>query len=76
MQDFDEFTEALEIELRLRGFGFERWKLTDFVRGCWPCIDEDPSPGKWARAFIDASDDPACQRAGDAPPAVRIYHPE
>ncbi len=63
MQDFDEFTEALEMELRLRGFGFGRWKLTEFVRGCWPLIEEDPSPGKWAQAFLETQSEPACQHS-------------
>ncbi len=51
-QDRDAFTEALEMELRLRGFAFDRWTLTDFVRGSWPLIDEDPDPAAWAQAFM------------------------
>lgn len=61
MQDRDEFTEALEMELRLRGCSFERWKLLEFVQGAWPLIEEDPSPGRWVREFMEAQADPACQ---------------
>jgi hypothetical protein len=53
-QDRDAFIEALEMELRLRGFAFDRWTLTDFVRGSEPLIDEDPDPATWARMFIAA----------------------
>ena len=63
LQDRDEFTEALEMELRLRGFAFQRWALLDFVAGSRHLIEEDPSPGRWARAFIEAQGDPACAAA-------------
>jgi hypothetical protein len=53
-QDRDLFTEALEMELRLRGFACDRWTLSDFVRGSWPLIDEDPDPAVWAQAFMNA----------------------
>lgn len=53
-QDRDLFTEALEMELRLRGFALDRWTLTDFVRGSWPLIDEEPDPATWAQALIQA----------------------
>lgn len=55
----DAFTESLEIELRSRGFPCDRWTLTDFVRGSWPLIEEEPDPASWAEAFIDASLQPA-----------------
>ena len=51
-QQRDEFTEALEMELRLRGLAIDRWTLTDFVRGIAPLIEEDPEPAAWAQALI------------------------
>jgi hypothetical protein len=57
-QERDAFTEALEMELRRRGFACDRWALTDFVRGSWPLIEEDSDPAAWAQAFMDA--DAAC----------------
>lgn len=53
-QERDAFIEALEIELRRRGLPCDRWALTDFVRGSWLAIEEDPEPGLWAQAFMDA----------------------
>jgi hypothetical protein len=59
-QERDEFTEALEMELRLRGFAFDRWTLTTFVRGIWPLIEEEPDPAAWAQAFMKADVRHAC----------------
>jgi hypothetical protein len=56
--DLDAFIEALEMELRLRGFAFDRWTLTDFVRGSAPLIDEDPEPAAWAQTFLNSGPRP------------------
>jgi hypothetical protein len=49
----DDFTLALEQELRLRGVGFSRADLVAFVADCWPRMQDDQDVAKWAREFID-----------------------
>ena len=49
----DEFTEALEQELRLRGGAFSRADLLVFVDSAWPLIEDDPDPARWAREYLD-----------------------
>jgi hypothetical protein len=50
----DDFTLALEQELRLRGVRFSRADLMQFVADCWPRIVDDPDVPRWAQEFIDS----------------------
>ena len=49
-----DFVTALEMELQLRGVGFDLAALESFVASCWPLIVDDPDVARWAVAFIDA----------------------
>jgi hypothetical protein len=49
--DVDTFLGALAWTLRLRGVPVLRSELRTWVHDCWPLIDADPSPGRWARAY-------------------------
>ena len=51
---WDEFTQQLEMELRLCGVGFHRATLAEFVEASWPLIADDPDLGRWAREFVDS----------------------
>jgi hypothetical protein len=48
----EEFIGLLEMELRLRGVGFHRATLAEFVEASWPLMQEDQDGGLWARKFI------------------------
>jgi hypothetical protein len=50
----EEFTQQLERELRLRGVGFHRASLAEYVEASWPRIADDPDLGRWARQFVDS----------------------
>ena len=50
----DEFTQQLEMELRLCGVGFHRATLAEYVEAAWPRIADDPDLGRWARQFVDS----------------------
>jgi hypothetical protein len=49
----DDFVAALEQELRLRGVGFSRADVLEFVASVWALAEEDPDPSRWAQEFID-----------------------
>jgi hypothetical protein len=49
-----QFTAAVGADLRRRGAAFA---LADLIRWCaavWPLAREDPDPGRWATAFLEA----------------------
>jgi hypothetical protein len=48
------FVRALEAELRLRGTAFAFGDLLTFAEAAWPLMREDPDPGRWADAFLEA----------------------
>jgi hypothetical protein len=50
----DDFTAALEEQLRLRGLGFSRAAVLDFVASVWPLAEDDPDPVLWAERFAEA----------------------
>jgi hypothetical protein len=50
----DDFTAALEEQLRLRGLSFSRAAVLDFVASVWPLAEDDPDPVVWARRFAEA----------------------
>ena len=50
----DEFSQQLQRELRLRGVGFHRATLAEYVEASWPRIADDPDLGRWARQFVDS----------------------
>jgi hypothetical protein len=47
-----DFVEALESELHLRGVPFDRAALLDFVSSAWPLVEENPDVGFWAAEFL------------------------
>jgi hypothetical protein len=47
----ERFVDTLAHELRLRGVPTLRSELRPWVRACWPHIEGDPSPGRWATAW-------------------------
>jgi hypothetical protein len=49
----EDFTAALEQELRLRGVHFKQSDLFDFAADVWPLAQDDPDVARWAQAFID-----------------------
>jgi hypothetical protein len=55
----DDFTAALEEQLRIRGYSFSRVDVLDFVASVWPLAEDDPDPVAWARRFIEAGPDDA-----------------
>jgi hypothetical protein len=50
----DEFTQALEQDLRSRGAPFDPGRLTVYVETCWPLIQDNPDVGYWADRFLEA----------------------
>jgi hypothetical protein len=40
----DDFTAALEEQLRLRALSFSRAAVLDFVASVWPLAEDDPDP--------------------------------
>jgi len=48
-----DFVALLEQELRLRGVGFSRADVLEFVASIWTLAEEDPDPARWAQEFID-----------------------
>jgi hypothetical protein len=49
----DDFTAALEEQLRIRGISFSRGDLLEFVADVWPLAQDDPDPVIWAERFIE-----------------------
>lgn len=49
----DDFSSALEQELQLRGVGFSRADVQEFVATVWPLAQENPDPAWWAQEFIE-----------------------
>jgi len=49
-----DFISALEQELQLRGIGFTRADVQEFVASVWPLARENPDPAWWAQEFIDS----------------------
>jgi hypothetical protein len=52
--DVDTFLDALAFEIRLRGVPVLRSELRAWVHDAWPLIADDPSPGRWATAWLEA----------------------
>jgi hypothetical protein len=50
----DDFTAALEEQLRLRALNFSRAAVLDFVQSVWPLAEDDPDPVLWAERFVEA----------------------
>jgi hypothetical protein len=50
----DDFTTALEEQLRILGVSFNRGDLLDFVESVWPLAQEDPDPVPWAERFLES----------------------
>ena len=50
----DDFTAALEAQLRLRGLTFSQGAVLDFVASVWPLAEDDPDPVVWAQRFVEA----------------------
>jgi hypothetical protein len=50
----DDFTTAVEEQLRIRGISFGRAELLEFVRDVWPLAEDDPDPVVWAERFIES----------------------
>ena len=48
------FLTALEQESRLRGIGFRRADLLEFVPGVWPRAQENPDVTFWAQEFLES----------------------
>jgi hypothetical protein len=51
--DLGTFLDALALELRLRGCPALRSELRQWVQAAWPLIADDPSPGRWATAWVE-----------------------
>jgi hypothetical protein len=51
--DPESFLDALAFELRCRRVPALRFELRQWVRDCWPLIEADLSPGKWAMAYLE-----------------------
>jgi hypothetical protein len=49
-----DFLTALEQELRLRGIGFDRADLLEFVADVWPLAQENPDVAFWAQEFLES----------------------
>ena len=49
-----DFLTALEQELQLRGIGFSRAGLQEFVADVWPLAQENPDVTFWAREFLES----------------------
>jgi hypothetical protein len=47
------FLDSLAHELRLRGYPAMRPELRQWLRDAWPLITDDPSPGRWASAWLE-----------------------
>jgi hypothetical protein len=50
----DDFTAALEEQLRILGVSFYRADLIDFVESVWSLAQEDPDPVPWAERFLES----------------------
>jgi hypothetical protein len=50
----DDFTAALEDQLRVRGISFSRAELLEFVEDVWPLAQDDPDPVQWADRFTES----------------------
>ncbi len=59
----DDFTLALESELRLLGTPCDQGDLLAFAASVWPLAEDEPDPADWARVFLRAR-----QEAGAVPP--------
>jgi hypothetical protein len=51
--DSDTFLDDLAHELRLRGVPVLRSELRAWMHDAWPLIIDDPSPGRWATAWLE-----------------------
>jgi hypothetical protein len=47
------FVDDLAHEIRLRGVPVLRSELRTWLADCGPGVAEDPSVGRWARAFLE-----------------------
>jgi hypothetical protein len=50
----ENFTAALEQQLRALGYTFDRAAVLAFVASAWPLIEDDPDVTDWARRFVEA----------------------
>jgi hypothetical protein len=51
------FVRSLEAELQARDSAFSLSDLLAFASDVWPLAREDPDPGRWATAFLEAPSD-------------------
>jgi hypothetical protein len=49
----DDFTVALEEQLRLLGVRCSRADVLEFAESVWPLAEDDPDPVQWAERFIE-----------------------
>jgi hypothetical protein len=59
----DNFTAALDQELRLRGVPFDLAELLAFAADVWPLADDAADVGRWAGAFLEACAAAECRGA-------------
>jgi hypothetical protein len=50
----DDFTAALEEQLRIQGISFSRADVLDFVESVWRRAEDDPDPVFWAERFLES----------------------
>jgi hypothetical protein len=58
-----DFITALESELRPRPVVYDRRELETWATAVWPIAEEDPNPGRWAEAFLEARGEAVRDRA-------------
>jgi hypothetical protein len=49
-----EFVSHLEAVLQGARRPFGRAAVLAFVADCWPLIEDDPNPRRWAREFLES----------------------
>ncbi len=50
----EDFTAAVEEQLRIQCVAFSRGALLDFVEAVWPLAQDDPDPVVWAARFRES----------------------
>ncbi len=50
----EDFSMAVEEQLRIRGIAFGRGELLEFIDDVWPLAQDDPDPVLWAQRFIES----------------------
>jgi hypothetical protein len=49
----EDFTVALEEQLRLLGVRCSRGDVQEFAESVWPLAEDDPDPVRWAERFVE-----------------------